>query len=151
MSKVAEHYHSEDYETWLERLDRERDLPEPVERKRYACNWCGKVTDVEDICARCRSRGPGAWHEAVLDLPEGRVEGWTVWTERGSFEGKERRLRLVNLPATVAVTIRGAAPAVASLEVRYAAKSPELIEPIRRMPEWTAPDGTVVVRRRIGM
>lgn len=95
--------------------------------------------------------GPGGWHEAVLDLPEGRVHGWTVWTERGSFEGNERRIRLVNLPATVAVTIRGAEPAVANLEVRYPTKTPELVETIRRMPEWTAPDGTVVVRRRIGM
>ncbi|HEU5161800.1 MAG TPA: M28 family peptidase, partial [Thermoanaerobaculia bacterium] len=95
--------------------------------------------------------GPGPWHEAVLELPEGRVEGWTVWTERGSFAGKERRLRLVNLPATVAVTIRGASPAIATLEVRSAVKTPELVETLRRMPDWTAPDGTVVVRRRIGM
>jgi hypothetical protein len=93
--------------------------------------------------------GPGAWHEAVLVLPEGCVEGWTVWTERGSFEGRERRLRLVNLPATVAVTLRRGAPAAAELEIRSAEPTPELLEAIERMPSWAAPDGTVVVRRRI--
>ncbi len=95
--------------------------------------------------------GPGAWHEAVLQLPPGRVEGWTVWTARGSFEGKEARLRLVNLPATISATIRSGPPAAAELEIRSAQPTPELTAAMKRMPAWTAPDGTVVMRRRIGM
>ncbi len=93
--------------------------------------------------------GAGPWHEALLDLPRERVQGWTVWTENGSFDGKEPRIRLVNLPCTISVTLRSAAPATADLEIVSAAPTPELADVIRAMPEWTAPDGTVVLRRRI--
>jgi hypothetical protein len=95
--------------------------------------------------------GPGAWHEAVLELPRDRVQGWTVWTLGGSFQGTEPRLRLVNLPGTIAVTVRSGEPAVADLEVRSAVPTPELAAIVKAMPVWTSPDPIVVVRRRIAL
>lgn len=94
--------------------------------------------------------GAGPWHEATLDLPEGRVRGWTVWTEGGgSFEGTEPHIRLVNLPATVSVTLGGGGGPAAALEIRSSVPTPELADVVRAMPEWTAPEASVVVRRRI--
>ncbi|HEY0593504.1 MAG TPA: M28 family peptidase, partial [Thermoanaerobaculia bacterium] len=96
--------------------------------------------------------GPGPWYEAELVLPRQRVAGWTVWSEGGSsFEGKEPRIRLVNLPATISVTLRPGAASSAALEVRSPEATPELATMLRAMPEWTAANGIVVVRRRIGI